>query len=189
MPISPELQTFTTAPQSLINYNYRDLFNKTGFVIYYLAITNIDRGEGDVVEYILTEHQVEGHQSTSGFGMTGSTTYDGSPLPQAATLKGIATFSGQIKYGSGTDAISCSLWHVTSDGVTETQIGETVSGTTNSSGRPFNLAVEVEETRFAVGEYFRLKVTASGNYYSADPSEIRPDTNSSKLRIPFKLDI
>jgi len=189
MPLDPELQAMTTTPQNLISYDYKDLFNQTGFVLYYLAITNIDRGAGDVVEYIITEHQIEGHQSPNGFGMTGASTYNGSPFPQAVILRGTASFSGQIKSGAGTDSISCSLWHVTADGTTETQIGATVAGATNDSGSPFNLSVVVAETPFATGEYIRLKVYASGNYYSADPSEIRPDTNSSKLTIPFKLDI
>ena len=187
MPLkTPELTKFTTASPAVVSYSSLDILSRTGYQLFYLSLTTWDIGAGDVEKSILTTSRIEGGPSMSAFGVR-SGTFDLSPFPHAVTIKGIATFTGQVHASIG-DVMTASLWHVEDDGTTETLIG-TEARVAVKDESPFSISFDVSEKLFASGEILRLKASSEA-WFSADPSGTRPgDRNPSKLNVPFKIDI
>jgi len=187
-------QPFTTASPILVNYDWTDAVNNTGYKTFYLIESNSSTG----VNYHLTPKQ--DYSSTPVLTENSSTfdeDFDLTQFPLAQAIEGTALFSLPIKSASNATPdviIELYKWN----GTSETIIGSSVhldAACNDAEMRYFNYTIPY--THFAAGETLRLRlqvVQTSGIfvYFGIDPAG-RTDadltiTTTSKIHIPYKLD-
>jgi len=188
MPLkTPELTKFTTASPILASFPAVDIANGTGDQTYHLVQVMKSGG----LDLILSPTAIEVEAPASGGNGWNSTTYaafDLGPYNLPRAIRGVVSFVGMVNH-TGTDAtISAKLYHVESDGTTETLIGDEVTSQTKNQDLNFNLSFDVARKQFKSGEYLRLYVKMSNVALkiSIDPTDTTPaGITHSKLIVPY----
>lgn len=186
-------QPFTTASQAIASYNYTDIREGVGYQDYYLIESETSGGK----DYHLTPRTDYSNSATKTSTGALDIDYDLSPFVLPQRMDGTALISLAVHGTSSanpTFTVELYKW----DGATETQIGSTVTyAPTLTAARMLYFPITLSNVNFAVGESLRLRVaqTATGvsTGWGQDPAG-RTDgsftiTTTSKLSIPFKLDL
>jgi len=188
-------QPFTTTSPQLVNYDSVDVANGTGYENFYL-IESEDSGGKD---YHLTPNN---DYSNSPFLTVLSSTedqdYDLTPFTIPRTINGTVLVSLAIDGSAGSTYVTTAeiyKW----DGSSETQLGSTVTlSQTLSAPTMIYFRIPITNELIPVGEQLRLRVSygtagSTAGYLGIDPAG-RTDgnlsiTTTSKISVPFKLDI
>jgi hypothetical protein len=188
-------QPFTTTSPQLVNYDSVDVANGTGYENFYL-IESEDSGGKD---YHLTPNN---DYSNSPFLTVLSSTedqdYDLTPFTIPRTINGTVLVSLAIDGSAGSTYVTTAeiyKW----DGSSETKLGSTVTlSQTLSAPTMIYFRIPITNELIPVGEQLRLRVSygtagSTAGYLGIDPAG-RTDgnlsiTTTSKISVPFKLDI
>jgi len=217
MPLDPKFTKFTTASPVLANYDYVDIMEGTGTIVYYLCQTsaghtlakNIFPNLRDNFE-ISTTSNSSGAIAVKRSGGFSLSTYN---FPQ--TIKGTAYLDISTKLktnsGAGRSAYMVVTFQKVSASAVVTDMGTVNTrdwgATDNSSAEVY--PIELTETNFAVGDKVRLlyslymKPRDAGGacvfIFGFDPlnrdgTELTPSSDANvftraKLYIPYKLNL
>ena len=189
MALDPKFQKFTTASPIMASYDWIDVANGLGIVVFYGTRTEISTGAA----YALVENAL----MAGGVGserILGSTTatFETSVFNSPRTVKGTAYISGEtIAQAGDTGRITATIkkW----DGTNETNISSAVQSQVNGAGSegifmPLNLT----ETRFKIGDTLRVTIVAAGfsasfGFYIDPISEAGKEP--FKVLIPFRITV
>ena len=206
MPLDPKLQKFTTASPAIASYDFTDILEGTGTIIFQGYRT-------DAGAYILSQSQpfskdIETTHTGGGTGayvLVGDNDFDLSPFKISQTIKGVAIVNisqKSVTSGASRFTIKVRKW----DGSSETEI---VSVTANAEGTSDIVThcvnLTVPSTPFAAGDVLRLTIetwinsgTSQTMYYSHDPQNrdganiipsATPVTTKLEFHCPFELNI
>lgn len=189
-------QPFTTASPALVNYDSTDVSNGTGYEDYYLIESEDSTGK----DYHLTPNP-DYSNSASVFANSGQTPidydYDLTPFTIARIINGtvLISIAAQATGISPTWTLELYKW----DGAAETILGTAVTyAGVIAAVRMLYFRMPIDNKLIAAGETLRLRILlanphVSQVFYGIDPAG-RTDatltiTTTSKISIPFKLDI
>jgi hypothetical protein len=186
MALDPALTEFTTASQSVTSYDYLDVDDGTGTVVYYITIHETS---GATFTYTLERNIVRsaGMASDQVILATATTNVDVT-FNTPKTVKGTATISAEFQKSGNNMSMTVTIQKVSGAVVTDIS-SAVVSPTQTVDGYFFNMPIPLTETVFAAGDTLRLELflNGAGSGIWADPTG--STGLPAKVLIPFKLDI
>ncbi|KKN36389.1 hypothetical protein LCGC14_0774270 [marine sediment metagenome] len=191
---------YTSAPPSIISFDFTDVQAGTGINSYYGAGSIDSSGS----TFFLTNKQIfSGVEALtlSGAGPT-TTTMDLAVFQRPLTAKGTALFSfAAITSAVDKDGdLQCEIFHVDSSGETSIVSAVTTDEITENP-RMYLFKMPLTEKLFKKGDILRIKLTLSGTaggvvYVGTDSGNAQQETaiqtlstTEMQLLIPFKLDL
>ena len=184
MPLDPDLNEFTTASQSVATYDFVDINEGTGTVLYYLTIQATSGG----ATYALKRDILSSGGVQANMALTHGNTYNVDILFNTPkTVTGTATISAELEKAGNNMNMTITFKKVSA--ATTSISSAIVSPTGDADGYIFNVPVPLTETVFAAGDTLRVTITPSGV-----GSKIWADPSAStglpfKVLVPFKLDL
>ena len=177
MSLAPELTEFTTASPAIISYNYTDIIDGAGVIIFKAFSTN----ESGTEDYHISASSIKSNTqytatliNSSTFSTAANLDFDTSPFNSARTVKGTAYFIiplGYVQGGSSAGIMRCTITINHFDGTTETSIGSAISeeadldtSTDNHISKKVIVKVVLTERLFAEGDILRVNILAEGKY-------------------------
>ena len=217
MALVPALQKFTTASQAIASYNYLDIEEGVGYVVYYLGKAtagNLMRNVAFFSEEIMSS-KVGSNELVKQWDYDFDNTFN-----TAKSIKGTGLFTipYALEESGSPGAYTVALYYIIKvrkwDGTSETEIANATSNTKSLTGGVGGVNMEegyaavevtIPETHFAAGETLRITIegwySSGGNSMSAymghDPKNRTDELNwgstfsntSIEAHIPYKLDI
>jgi hypothetical protein len=197
MPLNPELAAMTTAAPVQATFSFSDIASGTGYETYYL-IESEDSGGKD---YHLTEQSDYSNSvkiSQTGVGSK-DLDYDLTPFTIPRTVDGDVLVSIPVHGTGGTTGGTWTVELYDWDGSSETLLGTgVVFNPTLSTAVMLYMVMPIDNKLIPVGHSLRCRVlmamTAGTTIqYGIDPAN-RTDatltiTTTSKIQVPFKLDL
>ena len=199
MPLPPDLTKFTTASPAVITYDYVDLSDGTGKVIFYGFGSETDGG----IDYHLTRNIIISSVKSTTRTQIGTTTidFDLSPFNLPQYVKGTALFNATLFMTTGDNGkllVQLKKW----DGSAETNItdeitSQVVNAAPNEQTVAFELPVTTE-MNIPTGEQIRLTVKLNtegttpftGRLYHDPNNTTAPSSATSavlRIDVPFRI--
>ena len=187
-------QPFTTASPSLVNFDFVDIANGTGYETYYL-IESEDSGGKDY--HLTAQTDFSNSILLTINNSTQDNDFDLTPFVIPRTINGTVLISLAIDGDADANYISTvELYRY--DGSSETQIGSTVTLiSVLSAPKMVYMRMDVDNELIPAGQQLRARVVysvvgATTGRLGIDPAN-RADaaltiTTTSKISIPYKLD-
>ena len=191
-------QPFTTASQTLVNYDNTDVSNGTGYETYYLIESEDSTGK----DYHLTPtRDYSNNVSLQVLNSTQNHDYDLTPFTIPKVINGDVLISLPVQgTANATYPIIAELYKW--NGTTETQLGSTINysfvANAGATVRMLYFIMPIVNTLIPSGETLRLRISiaragATPGYLGIDPAN-RTNSNltittTSKISVPYKLDL
>ena len=186
-------QPFTTQSQAIASYNFTDVADGTGVLVFFGTRTRTDSA---ITYRLITDTTHSEEINTNG---SADLDFDLTAFNLPRVAKGTAFVSVPVSALGGGDSITVACQLRKWDGSSETNITSVITSETytNQTKMVF-MALPITEHNFASGDVLRLNVTttvggSSGNTgLGHDPAGrdiLSMDTTVLKLLMPFKIDI
>ena len=186
-------EPFTTASPSLVNYDFTDIANGTGYETYYLIVAEDNTGK----TYHLTPHKdYSAAAILSVISSTEDHDYDLSPFTIPRTINGDVTVSLAAHGGAATYTAVVEIYRY--DGTTETKLGDTVTFAKlmTGAGDMWYFRIPIANEIIPAGQQLRARVSygiagATAGGLGVDPAgrtNASFITTTSKISVPYKLD-
>jgi len=183
-------QAYTSQDAAVASYPAADLINGLSDVIYNLVKV---QNPGSSTNLKIVSSDMSGQfVAANGYNSTANDAFDLGPFQTTRIIDGFVSLWGQQNGTSGTPTMTAQLFHVESDGTTETQLGADGSSGSTTSDIAYNITFTVPRTQFKVGEFLRVKIDMSDGtlYISIDPTEISPASIAhTRLTVQYEVDL
>tara|TARA_R100001530_G_scaffold74586_1_gene52508 strand:- start:10 stop:585 length:576 start_codon:yes stop_codon:yes gene_type:complete len=181
----------TPTEGSIASYNYTDVADGTGVIVFYGAITEDDSGS----DYILTTKTTpsRGIAENRYINQTNSPyDFDLTAFNLPRTVKGTATAHFEIAVGS-TNAVTPTVQVQKVSNSVVTNVSAVITGPTQATNAyVYNMDIPLTKTHFKKGDILRVVVThntAADTDINCDPSGERYNALPLQFHIPFDLDL
>jgi len=204
-------EPFSTASPVLANYDYFDIAEGTGVVIFYGA----EHEEGGVKGYFLSNIptysnsvMVRTNPTSTSYTKLKDNDFDvtfNTPKNINGKLRVALTLGSLITTATGYSYVIVKARHW--DGTTETELGSGTTKTLTASGAvdsvPTNTEIDIDDVHFAAGETLRITIelwgkkseagTVGNMGYGCDPKNRKSvfkkddDTSVMEVMVPFKF--
>ena len=201
MALPSKLTKFSTTSPAIVTYNYTDIAEGTGVIVFYGFNSNSTGGK----EYHLSNNVLYSESTGNTRTSAGTDSFDFTTLPfnVPKDVKGTAYFNVGVFGGNGvTNIVAAQIkkW----DGTSETNISSKItSNTWTGDATAINTAmllleIPLTDTHFNTGDMIRITVehTAGGGLGTAtmfhDPQNRGADAGGSAVmsaHIPFRLEL
>jgi hypothetical protein len=167
---------------AIASYNYQDIAAGLGYKTFYL----VDPADTASTKYVLSPEAITTGGTTGGLLTAGTYTFTTSTFNSPRILKGTAYFYGKLVRNASNQTAAVTIK------VNATAISSTITSPTYTATSPFCLEVPLTETRVKRGDTISAVVTITGATGGAviDPQgDIRAETPSMQVNLPFKIDL